>query len=234
MLADYLKKILNKDSFFYYVLAMLRRKPFALIRIFYCIWLSRKLTGLWWPVVVRISGRIVPVKIFNQKANVIIKGNLIIESWQNGNTLISISLGKGARLEIENDFIIGQGVKILVESNASLKIGGKNLSSGSGITCDTTILVSKSIEIGKDVIIAWGVFVTDSDWHTFNGEYVKKPVFIGDNVWISHDASILKGVTIGQGSIIGAKSLVVGAIPERCMAAGNPAKILKTNVTWAR
>ena len=92
----------------------------------------------------------------------------------------------------------------------------------------------KSIEIGKDVIIAWGVYITDSDWHTILGRDMVAPAVIGDNVWISHDVSILKGASIGQGSIIGAKSLVISNVPEHCLAAGIPAKVVQQNISWTR
>lgn len=200
----------------------------------YSFWLSKKLTGLWWPIKIRFSGKFIPVKILAKRANVVAKGNLIIESWQNGDNLILISLGENSTLKIEGNFIIGQGVKISVGPNAILRLGGQFLSSGSGITCDTMIMASKSIEIGKDVIIAWGVYITDSDWHTIEGRDMISPVFIGNNVWISHDVSILKGASIGQGSIIGAKSLVISNVPEHCLAAGIPAKVVQQNISWTR
>lgn len=231
----YLKTRLDKDGFFYYCLLLLRRRPISFPFLFlYSLWLSKKLTGLWWPIKIRFYGKFIPVKISAKRANVVAKGNLIIESWQNGDNSILISLGENSTLKIEGNFIIGQGVKISVGPNAILRLGGQFLSSGSGITCDTMIMASKSIEIGKDVIIAWGVYIMDSDWHTISGRDMVAPVVIGDHVWISHDVSVLKGVSIGQGSIIGAKSLVVGNVPENCLAAGIPAKIIQKDVAWTR
>ena len=50
---------------------------------------------------------------------------------------------------------------------------------------------------------------------------------IGDNVWIGADSYVLKGVTVGENTVIGANSVVAGHIPPNCIAAGNPAKIVK-------
>lgn len=57
--------------------------------------------------------------------------------------------------------------------------------------------------------------------------YVSSPVTIGDNVWIGANAIILKGVKIGSGSIISAGAVVTKDVPENCIAAGNPAKVVK-------
>lgn len=60
--------------------------------------------------------------------------------------------------------------------------------------------------------------------------YSSNPVTIGDNVWIGANVMILKGVSIGSGSIIAAGSVVTKDIPENCVAAGNPAKVIKENL----
>lgn len=57
-------------------------------------------------------------------------------------------------------------------------------------------------------------------------------VVIGDRVWLAEDTTIYKGVTIGNGSIIGAGSVVTRSVPENSLAAGVPAKVLRTNVSW--
>ena len=57
-------------------------------------------------------------------------------------------------------------------------------------------------------------------------------MYIGKNVWIGVGVTILKGVTIGDGAIIGAGSVVTKDIPAGCLAAGNPAKVIRKNVEW--
>jgi acetyltransferase-like isoleucine patch superfamily enzyme len=58
------------------------------------------------------------------------------------------------------------------------------------------------------------------------------PIIIGDNVWIGMNCIILKGVTIGDGAIIAAGSVVNKDIPPRALAAGAPARVIKENVGW--
>lgn len=234
-IARYLKKNVDKDGFLYYFFSLVRRRPLSFpIAILYSAWVSRKLIGCSWPIVVRFSGKLVPVNVSAKSANVVLKGNLVIESWQNGTNPISISLGSDSSLIIDGDFTIGQGVKIFATGGASIFLGGRKKSSGSGITCDSMIMASERIHIGHDVIVAWGVYITDSDWHAIEGKNAAEPVVIGDHVWISHDVSVLKGANIGKGSIIGAKSLVIGAIPDHCLAAGAPAKTIKEHISWSR
>ena len=61
---------------------------------------------------------------------------------------------------------------------------------------------------------------------------VSAPVIIENHVWIGKNVTILKGVTIGEGAIIGAGSVVSKSIPPHCLAVGNPAKVIKENLTW--
>lgn len=56
------------------------------------------------------------------------------------------------------------------------------------------------------------------------------PIIIGKNVWIGEYARICKGVTIGDGSVVAANSVVTKDVPANCIVAGNPAKIVKTDI----
>ena len=61
---------------------------------------------------------------------------------------------------------------------------------------------------------------------------ITKPIIIGDHVWIGKNALILKGVTIGNGAIVAAGSVVVKDVSAKTLVAGNPAKVIKDNVEW--
>ena len=96
-------------------------------------------------------------------------------------------------------------------------------------------MAAKRIHIGPDTIVAWEVFVTDSDWHRIEGADMVEDVTIGDNVWIAHGASVLKGAVVPHGSIVAAKSLVQGAFKgSDLLLAGVPARIVREGVQWER
>ncbi len=59
-------------------------------------------------------------------------------------------------------------------------------------------------------------------------------MIIGNHVWIGENALILKGVKIGDNSIVGAGSVVTKDVPNNSIVAGNPARIIKNNINWER
>ena len=109
----------------------------------------------------------------------------------------------------------------------------------------STIACAERIDIGDDVLIAWGCTIVDHDSHPIawpqrqndilaygKGEKdwsnVKiGPVRIADKSWIGFNATILEGVTIGEGAIIGAESVVTKNIPPFTIWGGNPARFIR-------
>lgn len=196
---------------------------------------TKKLTGKYLPIRVRIGiGQKLRVNI-NKKAIVKLFGNLIVNSWGGSNIPSSISCGAGSNLQIEGDFEIGPGVHIEIIQGGKLTLGGKKYSTGSGITCNSRVMVEKSIAIGYDCIIAWDVFISDSNWHEIAGIDRSAPVVIAEHVWISHGVSVLKGAEIPAGCIVAAKSLVNSTFDkEKALIAGVPAKVARREVEWTR
>ena len=164
-----------------------------------------------------------------------IKGNLSIIPHVGGNNPIIIQMGINSKLEINGDFIIGQGVRFFLVSNSTLTIGGKDKESASGITADTLIMVSKSIIIGKDFLCAWNIFISDSDWHSIEGQPHQADVIIGDHVWVANSCSILKGADISENCIVASHSKVSSKVfSKNSLVAGSPAKVVKTDISWSR
>lgn len=103
------------------------------------------------------------------------------------------------------------------------------------------ITAMKSVKIGNNVLMASKIYISDCSHGSYAGNeqdshpesipkdriMYAKPVVIEDNVWLGEFVSVLPGVTIGKGSIIGANSVVSKSIPANVIAVGSPAKPIK-------
>lgn len=136
-------------------------------------------------------------------------------------------LKKNGRIELGGRVLLHRDVK-LSAYGGTIEIGN-----GSYIGDRTEIHAGKSVRIGSGVNIAWDCNILDRDYHAFESDSeVIKEVVIEDKVWIGARCIVLKGVTIGKGAVIAAGSVVTRSIPSGCLAAGNPAKVIKENVKW--
>lgn len=107
--------------------------------------------------------------------------------------------------------------------DARIEIG-----SGCGFS-GTVIAAAHTIRIGDRVRVGANAVIMDTDWHTDDFRSgVNAPVCIEDDVWLGMYVTVLKGVTIGRGTLVGAHSLVTRSLPGHVVAAGSPAKILRT------
>lgn len=139
----------------------------------------------------------------------------------------NVNIGSSCRITVSNSF-----GKLLCHSSNKTKIKvGNHVDIGNG----TFISANNDIKIGNHVIMAPYVFITDHDHGFYN---IKKNLHqqpltengitkIEDNVFLGIKSTILKNVTIGTHSIIGANSVVIKDVPPYCIVAGNPSKIIK-------
>lgn len=106
--------------------------------------------------------------------------------------------------------------------NAEIKIGNDCGFSG------TVVAAALKIEIGNHVRCGANTLITDTDWHQGDARVGNDAaVIICDNVWLGYGVKVLKGVTIGENSLIGAGSIVTKDIPANVVAAGIPCKVIK-------
>lgn len=157
-----------------------------------------------------------------------------ISNFQQDNQKIII--GKGTQLQ-GNLMTFPYGGKIEIGSNCFIGEG-------------TRIWSANGIKIGNDVQISFNATIIDSDSHEIDSSLRKEtaklinqngfhtlttapniktaPIVIEDGAWISFNAIILKGVTIGKGAIVGAGAVVTKDVPPNVIVAGNPAKVIKS------
>jgi len=138
-----------------------------------------------------------------------------------------LQVAPGGSLEVTGIFRFFTGLQVAVEKGASLALGSGYINSDARLFC------FNSVTIGEDVAIAEDVMIRDSDNHEICGRpYPSAPIVIGNHVWIGMRCTILKGVTIGRGSIIAAGSVVTKDIPPNSLAAGVPAIVRRSGVDW--
>lgn len=159
----------------------------------------------------------------------------------------------GKNLQIPNGIplVIGSHLKIILGDNVTIQrstIGASKvfdepvfiIGNNTSINYGTTISVSKEIIIGNDCMISGGCMIMDSDDHPVDpvtrakklpvDPSDVKPVKIGNNVWIGANSTILKGVTIGDNSIVATHSVVTKNIPTNCIFGNEPAKLIKKDI----
>ncbi|MHB8896333.1 MAG: acyltransferase, partial [Candidatus Geothermincolia bacterium] len=139
-----------------------------------------------------------------------------------------ISKGKGAEFIIGGFVWIGEGCAFRAHEG-TLRIGRKTTFGGKN-----TINCYNHVEVGEEGLWADHIYVVDFDhWYidphmTIRSQGIRKEhVIIEKNVWIAEKATILRGVTIGEGTVIGAMSLVTRDVPPYAVVGGVPARVLK-------
>ena len=146
---------------------------------------------------------------------------------------VGVRIGRGTCVYMGSLFDVGPRGRIT--------LGDYVLVNGARFTCDA------AIEVGDYCLISWNVVFMDTYRMPFDpdgrqreieqaiqrtprrllGEAEAHPIRIGKNVWIGFDSCVLPGVMIGEGSIVGARSVVTQDVPPYTIVAGNPARVIR-------
>jgi acetyltransferase-like isoleucine patch superfamily enzyme len=111
-------------------------------------------------------------------------------------------------------------VHVCAFRGARIRIGEQSLLNGCHLSA------KRELVLGRRVLVGPGARVFDSDQHDLDAERLERiaPVAIGDHVWIAADATVLRGVRIGEHAVIGTRSLVTRDVPPHTLAYGEPAE----------
>jgi acetyltransferase-like isoleucine patch superfamily enzyme len=143
----------------------------------------------------------------------------------------ALEMLREGRLEIGPQVFLEPGVWLTSGPEGRIRIGG-----GTFLNLDVMIAAEGLVEIGEHCMAANGCLITDGS-HRFDdperpvpwqGFTTKGPTILGDNVWLGANVVVTSGVTIGRRSVIGANSVVTADIPPFSIAAGSPAKVIRT------
>ena len=190
--------------------------------ITFCSWLYDSLCKRCRYAAFRFKGRAGHVKV---------EGKFWINVPLKCDGLGLVSIGRGVSVGFLPAPIAGDG---MVRLQARAKDAVIEVGAGTSISNNAQVIAESRVSIGARCLIGDGVLIVDSDFHDLSpaGRHdqppLTSPVRIEDNVFIGSRTIILKGVTIGKDSVIGAGSVVVRPIPAGVIAAGNPAKVIRT------
>jgi acetyltransferase-like isoleucine patch superfamily enzyme/coenzyme F420-reducing hydrogenase beta subunit len=137
---------------------------------------------------------------------------------------------KGAALVVKNNFNVFYGADIEIFKNAKLIIKGNG-----GTNINFTCICGDYIEIGEGVQIGRGVTIRDNNGNHYinrSGYKNARPVIIGDKAWLCEGCTIMPGVKVGEGAIVGAHAFVTQNVPAHSVVSGNPAHVVDTDVLW--
>jgi acetyltransferase-like isoleucine patch superfamily enzyme len=140
----------------------------------------------------------------------------------------NLDIDEGSRIFLGDRVRLGKNIYLGVWPEGKLVVGNHSY-----IGRGTIILANESVAIGNDCLIAPGCHISDVNHGVAAGELIRKqplvssPVQIGNDVWVSTGCSILPGITIGDGAVIGARSVVTHDVPANAVAVGSPARIIR-------
>lgn len=129
------------------------------------------------------------------------------------------------------------GLRVRAGQDCRVSVGDDVTSTGSVYLTATE---GATVKVGNDVMFATGNEARADDAHAIydvaSGRRVNRPrsIVIGDHVWLGRDAVVLGGGRIGDGSVVGYRSLVTSRLPNNCIAVGTPARVTRRNIAWER
>ncbi len=141
---------------------------------------------------------------------------------------VRFEIGRGARVVLGRWSWLGHGTKVRAHEGV-VEIGAKSV-----LGQECTISAYQHVSIGRECIVADRVMLIDFDHGVVEVErpirlqgIYKRDVRVGNNVWIGYGACILRGVTVGDNSVIGTNSVVTRDLPENAVVAGVPARVIR-------
>ncbi len=141
---------------------------------------------------------------------------------------VTLEHSGGGRIVFGHKVWLWPGVKLDVCSADPSRPARLVLGDGVSVGDRTQIHAGERVEIGAGTLISWDCVIMDRDYHHPDGGAERTaPVRIGRNVWIGCRSIILKGVTIGDGAVIGAGAVVTRDVPAGMLAVGNPARVIR-------
>ncbi|MEI6854341.1 MAG: hypothetical protein WCL06_15950, partial [Bacteroidota bacterium] len=193
----------------------------------------------------------------NKKNRIINESNLSAVKFEVSGSGNSIRIGNNCQLENLLISITGDNHHLLIGDNVIIRKGCIRFEDSQSeivISKNTTIesaLLSctesgKKILIGEDCMLSDKIQIRTGDSHSIfslvdtnkNGQQKlvingARNISIGNHVWISSSVIILKGVQIGDNSVIGVGTIVTKNVPENCVFVGTPGKVVKKNTNWS-
>lgn len=133
-------------------------------------------------------------------------------------------------LRVERGASLCDATSLDIGPRGVVRLGEFALVTAARIVCDC------EVDIGPYALVSWDVVLMDSYRVPFDpdarrsgdhSQVLARPIRLGRNSWVGFGACILPGVSIGQGSIVAARSVVAADVPEQCVVAGNPARFVR-------
>lgn len=197
---------------------------------------SNKIQYHLFGTLIRGHNNSISIKSKRDRFKLVINGN---------NNIVKISancLLRNTEIYIDGDYnclIVDEKARFIGPCKINMSNGAKlHIGENTGIRGVNFILEEASISVGKLCMFSYNIIVRNTDSHKVidfaSGCVVNhcKDVKLGNHVWVGQNVTILKGVSIGDNSIVALGAVVTKSCPPNSIVAGNPAKIVKTGITW--